>query len=93
MRKNKREIPAELKIAPNVWPVTKFCHRKDLSLLSYTPKKKSNKIVFIASSLLHTVEITDGKPNIVRHYNATKRVDDNYDKLCHSYTVRGRTNR
>ena len=42
---------------------------------------------------MHTVETTDEKPNIVRHCDATKGGTDNYDKLCHSYTVSGRTNR
>lgn len=51
------------------------------------------KIVLIASSFLHTTEIINEKPNIVRHYNATKGGTDNFDKLCHSYTVSGKTNR
>jgi len=46
VRKNKQEIPAEMKVASKIWPSTKFCHTKDLTLLLYAPKKKKlNKIV------------------------------------------------
>lgn len=94
LRKNKRELPADFIVAPKIRPSTKFCHTQDLTLLSYAPKKKkSNKIVLVVSTFLHTEELTNEKPNIVMHYNATKGGTDNFDKLCHSYTVSGRTNR
>lgn len=91
IRKNKREIPAELKVASKETPSTKFCHAKNLTLLSYTPKK--NKIVLVVSSHLHTTEKTNNKPNIILHYNKTKGGTDSFDQLCHSYTVTHRTDR
>jgi len=91
IRKNKREIPMEMKLASKNPPETKFCHAKDITLLSHTPKK--NKIVLLASTYLHTQEITNGKPNIILHYNDTKGGTDTFDQLCHTYTVTRRTNR
>lgn len=93
LRKNKREIPVEFVTNPKERPSTKFAHAKDLTLLSYAPKKKSNKLVIIVSSFIHTDLITNGKSDIVRHYNLTKGVTDTFDKLCHSYSVARRTNR
>lgn len=86
IRKNKREIPVELKVASKGPPSTKFCHASDLTLLSHTPKK--NKIVLLISSYLHTNEITNNKPNIILHYNETKGGTDCFDQLCriHTYT-------
>lgn len=94
IRKNKREIPAEFKVAPKERPSFKFCHTQDLTLLSYAPKKKkTNKIVLLLSSYMRSVQITDEKPDLVRLYNKTKGGTDNFDKLCHSYSVSGRCDR
>ncbi|KYN01690.1 hypothetical protein ALC62_07519 [Cyphomyrmex costatus] len=81
----------EMKLASKNPPETKFCHTKDITLLSHTPKK--NKIVLVASTYLHTREITDGKPNIILHYNATKGGTDTFGQLCHAYSVARRTNK
>ena len=56
-------------------------------------KKKSTKIVLLIFSFMHSTEITDEKPNMIRYYNITKGGTDSYDKLCHSNTVSGRSNR
>lgn len=95
IKKNKREIPPQLKIASKTPPSTTFCYTPDITLLSYTPKKKkrSNKFVLLASTYMRTSEVTNDKPNIIHHYNATKGGTDTYDKLCHSYSVTRRTNR
>ena len=37
--------------------------------------------------------ITNGKPNIILHYNSTKGGTDTFDQLCHEYNVTKRTNR
>lgn len=37
--------------------------------------------------------MTDQKSNIVLHYNKNKGGTDTFDKLCHSYTVKKRSNR
>lgn len=93
IRKNKREIPAELKLASPTVPDTKFClsSNKNVLLLSHTPKK--NKIVLVASTYLKSTQITNGKPNVILHYNGTKGGTDTFDQLCHAYTVTKRTNR
>lgn len=91
LKKNKKEIPLEMKIASENPPQTKFCQTKEMCLLSFTPKKK--KIVLVLSSHMTTREITDGKPNIVLFYNDTKGGTDTFDQLCHAYTVARRANR
>ena len=45
IRKNKKEIPAEMRVAAKEPPASKFCHTNDLTLVSYSPKK--NKIVLL----------------------------------------------
>ena len=42
---------------------------------------------------MHTNNVTNGKSDIVRHYNLNKGGTDTFDKLCHSYSVTGRTTR
>ena len=69
VRKNKREIPTEFKLSSKIIPDTKFCFSENIALLSYTPKK--NKVVILASTYSKSTEITDGKPNIILHYNKT----------------------
>ncbi|EFN81797.1 hypothetical protein EAI_04159, partial [Harpegnathos saltator] len=91
VRKNKPEIPAQLKLASKTIPDTKFCFSKEIVLLSHIPKK--NKIAIVASSYSKTTEVTNGKPNIIIHYNKTKGGTDSFDQLCHAYTVTKRTNR
>lgn len=91
LRKNKNEIPLEMKVASKVVPDSKFCYTDNMTLVTFTPKK--NKIVLLLSTFMLSNEITDGKPNIVRHYNATKGGTDTYDQLCHSFTVARRTRR
>ena len=91
IKKNKREIPASMKEPSKVVPVSKFCHPADLTLLMYTPKKR--KFVLLVSSYMHTTKSTDGQPNMIQHYNATKGGTGRFDQLFHAYTVTRRTNR
>lgn len=91
LRKNKREIPSQFKVASKTIPSTQFCFSDNITLLSHTPKK--NKIVLLASTFSRFTEITNGKPNIILHYNKTKGGTDTFDQLCHSHTVTRRTNR
>lgn len=72
-------------------PSSKFCHTTDLTLLNYTPKK--HNFVFLVYSYIYSTTGMDGKPDIVRHFNATKEGTDCFDQLCHSYTITRRTNR
>lgn len=39
IRKNKRDIPAEMKVATKNPPDSKFCFSRDVTLLSHTQKK------------------------------------------------------
>lgn len=91
IRKNKREIAAEMKIASKNPPESKFFHSKDTTLVSYTPKK--NKIVLVVSNYLQSTTIENDKSVIILHYNKTKGGTDCFDWLCHSHTVNRRTNR
>lgn len=91
LKKNKREIPLEMKIAGENPPETKFCHTKELCLVSYTPKKK--KVVLVLSWHIKTTNITNNKSDIILFYNDTKGGTDTFDQLCHAYTVARRSNR
>lgn len=91
VRKNKKEVPAEFKVASKTVPDTKFCFSRNNILLSHTPKK--NRIVLVASSYTKSTDIVNGKPQVIQHYNKTKGGTDTFDQLCHAYTVTKRTNR
>lgn len=92
IRKNKREIPAEMKVSDPNPPHTKFVFSDSgITLLSHTPKK--NKIVLVASTYSRSTNIENGKPEIIHHYNATKGGTDCFDMLCHAFTASRRTNR
>lgn len=91
IKKNKQEIPAEMKVSSKTPPDAKFCHKDGMTLVTYTPKK--NKIVLVISSYKNTIEVENQKPVIVLHYNSTKGGTDCFDWLCHSHTVISRSNR
>lgn len=91
LRKNKREIPADFRVPSKEVPYTKFCFSQNITLISHTPKK--NKIVLLASTFMKSTAVTEGKPEIILHYNKTKGGTDTFDQLCHSHTVTKRTNR
>lgn len=92
IRKNKKQIPNEMKIASKEVPATKFCHHEDITLASYTPKK--NKVVLLVSNKIHTNSIGEGgKPEMVIYYNKNKGGTDVFDKLCHAYTTTRSTKR
>ena len=92
IKKNKREIPAEMKVAMKNPPDSRFCFSENVSLVSHTPKK--NKIVLVASSFLKTNAIGENKkPEMIMHYNKTKGGTDTFDQLCHAFSVSRRTNR
>jgi len=60
IRKNKREIPAEMKVATKNPPENKFCYSttNDITMVSFSPKK--HKIVILVSSHLLTNAVRDG---------------------------------
>lgn len=89
VRKNKKEIPREMKLPSDDPPSAKFFYTEDMTLVSYSPKK--HKFVLLVSSYMSTSESTNGKPHTVLHYNVTKGGTDCFDQLCHAYTVTRRT--
>lgn len=91
LRKNKREIPNEMKVASKTVPESKFCYTDKITFVSYTPKK--NKIVLVVSTYMLSNTVTEGKPNMILHYNQTKGGTDTFDQLCHSFTTARRTRR
>lgn len=70
IRKNKTEIPCEMIAGSKEIPNSKFCFNDKITLLSFTPKK--NKIVLLASSFMSSTDISNGKPDLILHYNKTK---------------------
>ena len=92
IRKNKPDIPNEMKIPSKDVPASKFCHSGDVTLVSHTPKK--HKIVLLVSTkITNTVIGKKNKPEVILHYNQTKGGTDVFDKLCHAYTTARATKR
>ncbi|CAK1598285.1 unnamed protein product [Parnassius mnemosyne] len=93
VRKNKRVLPNKfLKTSDRDADVysSKFGFQKDITLVSYIPKKK--KVVLLISSLHHDADIdeTTGerkKPEITTFYNSTKGGVDVVDELSATYDV------
>ncbi|KAJ8932555.1 hypothetical protein NQ318_004709 [Aromia moschata] len=92
IRKNKPDIPNEMKIGSKEVPASSFCHSGDVTLVSYKPKK--NKIVLLVSTKMTKFNIGEArKPEMILFYNKTKGGTDTFDKLCHAYTTARATNR
>jgi len=92
IRKNKPQIPNEMKVASKTVPASKFCHTSDITLVSYTPKK--HKIVLAVSTKITNTNIGEkDKPEMILFYNKTKGGTDVFDKLCHAYTTTRATRR
>lgn len=92
LRKNKKEIPPLFiaKIKDRKLYSTIFGFTKEMTLLSYMPKK--HKYVLCLSTMHHEDEIdsTTGelcKPRIVTYYNSTKGGVDVVDEMKGSYSV------
>jgi len=86
MKQNKREISQEFKPArQRVENSPIFGFSKDLTLVSYVPKK--NKSDVLLSSLHHDSAICSdsGKPEIIEFYNRTKGEVDVLDQMCANY--------
>lgn len=88
VRKDKREVPREFRIASNNM-LLKITH-SPYTLVSYVPK--ANKVV-IAMSTMHNDTAIDSdtgdqrKPEIITYYNRTKNGVDLVDKMCSLYDV------
>ncbi|KAK9744138.1 Transposase IS4 [Popillia japonica] len=86
MRRNKRELPAEIS-NPQKRPIgtSMFAYDKNITLVSYIPKQKKN--VILVSSLHHDDKIHEptGKPEMIIDYNESKGGVDTLDKMCAAY--------
>lgn len=97
LKKNKSQIPSEFKLTKKRDSCTSlFGFRKDMTLLSYVPKRYKN--VILISSLHDDAKIDEDtgvqkKPEIITFYNLTKGGVDTVDKLCASYNVARNTRR
>ncbi|XP_033223594.1 uncharacterized protein LOC117177182 [Belonocnema kinseyi] len=92
IRKNKPDIPNQMKIGSREVPASSFCHSGDVTLVSYKPNK--NKIILLVSTKMTKFNIGEArKPEMVLFYNKTKGGTDTFDKLCHAYTTARATNR
>ncbi|XP_072395021.1 uncharacterized protein [Diabrotica undecimpunctata] len=92
LRKNKRCIPAQFLTVQNREQMTSlFGFQKDITLLSYVPKKK-NKNVLLLSTMHHDGAIDEATgdknlPEVISFYNFTKSGVDVVDELSASYNV------
>lgn len=91
LRKNKRCIPAQFLSVQKREPKTSlFGFQKDITLLSYVPKKNKNVLLM---STMHHDEVLDeasgekNLPEIISFYNFTKSGVDVVDELSASYNV------
>lgn len=97
LRKNKVGIPPEFLPNRHREPKTSlFGFQRDLTLLSYVPKK--GKSVLVVSSMHHDNEIDTAtgdnrKPSMITFYNRTKIGVDLLDQLCQKYDVARNTRR
>ncbi|CAH2088017.1 unnamed protein product [Euphydryas editha] len=93
IKKNKREIPPEFLDKKREVHSTMYGFTKELTLLSYVPKKK--KTVQMISSMHHeeSIDSTKSIPEIISFYNATKGGVDSLDEKCAKYTCARRSRR
>ena len=95
MRYNRKEVPRELlKDRQREEKSSIFCFDRELTLVSYVPKKR--KAVVLLSSMHHDKAINeenDKKPEIIIHYNETKSGVDNLDHLCRLYSCKRKIRR
>ena len=94
MMQKRREISQEFKPArQRDENSSNFGFTKDLTLVSYVPKKK--KSVVLISSLHHDSAICSdsGKPEIIEFYYKTKGAVDMLDQMCARYTIQRATRR
>ena len=82
-RSNKPEIPDEMRPAKNKDQSSSiFGFKNKVALVSYVPQQ--NKTVLAISTKHHddNVEGDNQKPEIILHYNDTKRIVDDLDHLA-----------
>jgi hypothetical protein len=96
IRKNKREIPPEFQANSSKEPNSSmFEFQKDMTLVSYIPKKKRSVILISSMHDNDAIDETTAslmKPEIITFYNQNKFGVDVVDQMCESYNV-ARTSR
>ncbi|CAK1595330.1 unnamed protein product [Parnassius mnemosyne] len=90
VRKNKRQIPESFIRTDRQPNSSLFGFQKDITLVSYAPKK--NKVVIVMSTMHHdnSIDVSTGekqKPEMITFYNSTKAGVDVVDELSSSYNV------
>jgi Transposase IS4 len=95
LKKNKVEIPAEIKQAKGRVKFSSiFCFNDFLTMVSYAPQK--NKIVTLLSTAHHTSNVSTIEkrtPDIITDYNKSKGGVDNFDHLTSVFSCRRKTKR
>ncbi|XP_050293794.1 uncharacterized protein LOC126734284 [Anthonomus grandis grandis] len=91
VRKNKRELPPNISNVKNRKENSSiFGFQGRITVVSYTPKKGKNVIMF--STMHHDAKINietgeKAKPEIITFYNSTKSGVDTVDQLCATYNT------
>lgn len=94
VRKNKPDTPTQLNITHRPVQSSIFAFTKELTMVSYIPKKK--RMVHLLSSQHDDDSISEekqNKPQMILEYNKTKGGVDNADKLIREYSCTRRTAR
>lgn len=94
VRKNKTDTPPQLNIKNRPVESSIFAFTKDISMVSYIPKK--NRMVHLLSSQHNDDQVFpehNNKPQMIVDYNNTKGGVDNADKLIREYSCTRRTAR
>lgn len=94
VRKNKPDTPPQLKLTSRPIESSVFAFTKNLTMVSYIPKK--NRMVHLLSSQHDDDRVcpdNKNKPYIILDYNASKGGVDNVDKLIREYSCTRRTAR
>lgn len=95
IRKNKKEVPRELlpsRARPEFSSI--FWHDRQLTLVSYVPKR--SKAVILLSSMIYDQAVVDKnnrKPEIITYYNENKSGVDNLDHMVRLYTCKRKSKR
>lgn len=93
IRPTRREVPKEPQA--NLWQSEHssiFCFDRQLTLVSYVPKK--GRAVILLSSMHHDKAVDNDrqqKPEIILYYNDTKRSVDRMDQMLALYSCQRKT--
>ncbi|XP_046397016.1 piggyBac transposable element-derived protein 4-like [Ischnura elegans] len=97
IRKNKAELPLEIVFVKNRDEYSSiFLFRKNMTLMSYIPKKKKNVLMISSMHSDISIDPTTGekkKPEMISFYNSTKGGVDTVDEMCATYSVARNTRR